>query len=165
MPRFIAFYPPIYRDGNDPKNGPPVAAIRVQREGAVNSQWLVRDFREILGKLRPTHRQSGRPTFWPLISTKHSSFLSHFPHPDIGLRNGPENRPSLAAIRVQKEAPVNPHELVRDIREIMGKLRPTRRQSGRPPFWALIANRNASVYRILATPISGWKMTPEMGHP
>ena len=73
-----------------PKNGPSIAAIRPQKGGTVNSQWLGRDFREIVGKLRPIHHQSGRPSFLDLIANKNASFLSHFSHTDIEMEMAPK---------------------------------------------------------------------------
>ena len=111
------------------------------------------------GKLRPNRLQSGRPFFWTLIAAKDASFLAHFIHRDIGLTKGPENRPSLAAIRAQKEGPVNSQGLVSEFREILRKLRPTRHQSGRPSFWAIIAAKNASFLAHFSHHDVGLQMT------
>ena len=67
-----------------------LSEIRAQSEGPGNSQRYVRDFRKFLGKSRPTHRQSGRPSFWTLIAAKRASFLAHFSLPDIGLEMIPK---------------------------------------------------------------------------
>ena len=61
-----------------------------KREGAVNSQRLVRDFRAIVGESRPIRHQSGRPPFWALIAAKNASILTHFSRPDIGPEMDPE---------------------------------------------------------------------------
>ena len=67
-----------------------LAAIRIQKEGPVYPHRLVRDFRTSLEKSRPISRQSGRPSFWPLIADKDAATSANFSRSDIGLDMGPK---------------------------------------------------------------------------
>ena len=51
-------------------NGLFLFEVRDLGDGAVNPQRSARDSRKLLGKSRPAHRQSGRPSFWTLIEDK-----------------------------------------------------------------------------------------------
>ena len=74
------------------------AEIRGRKEGAGNSQRLVRDLREIMGKSWTIHRQTGRPSFRALLSAKDASILAHFCRSDIAAAMGPgRGRPRLVA--------------------------------------------------------------------
>ena len=64
--------------------------IRVQKEGPVNSQRLVREFRTSMGKSRPIRRECGRPFFRALIAAKGAAISAHFSRPEIGRRMDPE---------------------------------------------------------------------------
>ena len=62
----------------------------VQKEGTVNAQRLVRDFRATMGKTRPIRHHPGRHSFWALIVDKDASILAHFSRPYIGLVMDPK---------------------------------------------------------------------------
>ena len=78
---------------------------------------------------------------------------------------GSENRLSIAAIRARNEGAVNSRRLVCDCRAILGKSRPARHRPGRPSFWSLIADKNASILAHFSRSDIGLEMTPEIGYP
>ena len=43
-----------------------------------------------MGGLRPTERQSGRPSFWALIEANDAAILAHFSRSDIETEMDPE---------------------------------------------------------------------------
>ena len=61
-----------------PQNEAFLSALGVRKQGTVNPQRSARNIRGALGKSRPTHHQSGRPPFWPLIAAKHAAILALF---------------------------------------------------------------------------------------
>ena len=65
----------------------------------------------------------------------------------------------------QKEGAVNAQRLVRDLREIVEKSRPTRRQSGRPSLWALITAKDAAILAYFRRPDIGLGANPKIGYP
>ena len=66
-----------------------LAEIRFRKEGRINFQWLVRDLQTALGESRPTHKQSGSPSFCALRAAEDASILAHFSHRDIGMEMDP----------------------------------------------------------------------------
>ena len=73
-----------------------------------------------------------RLTIRILIAVKDASFFGAILTPIPDRLKWPGNEAFLAAIRVRKSGTVNPQRSVRDVREILGKLRPIHRQSRRP---------------------------------
>ena len=84
--------------------------------------------------------------------------LGDFSRPDRCVRNGSENRPPLAAIRVQKEGPVNFQRLARDSRAILAKLRAL------PSFRPLIAAKDALFLAHFSISDIQREMAPKMGY-
>ena len=118
-----------------------------------------------LEKSPTARRQSGWPSFRPIIENKNASFFTTF-HP-IGYRDeeDPDNGISLLAIRGHGEGPANSQGSAHDLRQILRKYRPPRHQSGRPSLRALIADEGASISVSFSRSDVGPKMVPEMGNP
>ena len=124
---------PIPGRVKSPKNEAFLSEIRVRKSDTAHSRRLARDFRGILGKSRPTRRQSGRPS--PGSNRCYGRLISGvISAPILDRLKSPKNEAFLAAIRVRKSDTVNFQRLVHDSREILGKSRPPRRQSARPSF-------------------------------
>ena len=93
-------------------------------------------------KSRTNHWDLAGTSFWTLISAKLSD----------GLKCA-NVEASLAAIRAQKEDPVNGQRVVSNSRTTMGKLRPIR-HSGRLSFRALIADKDIVFLGAIPTPLA-----------
>ena len=89
--------------------------------------------------------------------------MAHFSHCDIG----PEMVRCIpyVAIRGHKEDRFVRQRLVRDFRKTLGESLPIRRQSGRPSFWTLIEDADASIVAHFRRYDIGPEMAPEMGYP
>ena len=71
-------------------------------------------------------------------------FLAHFSHPRYRAANELKNRPFQAAIRVEKEGPLNPQGYARDLREILGEIATNPPPTQEALFLALISAKDAS---------------------
>ena len=80
----------LYPTGNGSGDKLSLAEIRIQKEGPVNLQRLVRDFLTTLGESWPTHHQSRRPSSCVLIAAKDASILAHFSQSEIGIGMDPK---------------------------------------------------------------------------
>ena len=139
-----------------PKDRPPIAAIRVQKDGRPAWRRVGHAIARIVRKSRTFHCQLTGSSFWALISAKNASILAHISQSDKGLEMPPKNRLSLGAIRGQKDDPVKFQGLVRDFRPIMGKSWSIRHRSGRPSFWTLISDTNSLFFGAIPNQLPVW---------
>ena len=72
---------------------------------------------------------------------------------------------SLAAIRAQKEVPVNCHWRVGDFRATLWKSWTIRHQPGRPSAWSIIADKDASILAHVSHSVIRLEMGQKIGYP
>ena len=70
---------------------------------------MAHDSRKILGKTRPTHSQSGRPSFRGLIAAKAASFSEPFPPHRRAARNVQKMRQALPRLGAGNHEPLIPN--------------------------------------------------------
>ena len=128
-----------------------------QEEGPVNSQWSARDLRKIVGKSWPIHRQSGRPSFYPISANKDSSFLAHFSRSVIGMQKAPLMEYPYSRLWIRKSVALIPN----DWSGIYGRSWEKRDQSAaNPGGWLL----NTAIIVILKKNLSPAKWLKPYGN-
>ena len=100
---------------------------------------MVRDFRGILGKSRPAHCRTGRPSPRTIIAAKDASILAHFRRPAIEMEMDPKIGYHYPRLGPRQRDPLIPNAWS----VASWRSRRTRYKSGRPSLWALIAASDA----------------------
>ena len=114
-----------------PKDEASLAANRRRGAGTFNFQWVASDFLEILGKSRPTDRQSKIPKLRPLIADTKASFPVAVSAPIPDRLKSPTNRHSMPRLRSGIQGPLIRNALPAISRRKWGGGNAT----DRPPIW------------------------------